>query len=214
MELEQNNTLNNDCSDRSTFGQKSYQYDYIVKSLNGEDNYPDEACNPWLHANAQFDNLQVNGTVAATNFQGTINVQSWKGFDVPHPSKDNYRLRHICLEGPEGAVYIRGRLKGNNVIELPQYWHNFVDMESITVQLTQIGYTQDLIVEPVQWGKYIKVRSGNGTTIDCYYTVFAERIDGEKLIVEYEGQTPADYPGDNTQYSLAGYHYDARGKGD
>ena len=41
-------------------------------------------------------------------FSGSsINVQGWKGFDIVHPSKKGHRLRHICLEGPEGGVYIR-----------------------------------------------------------------------------------------------------------
>ena len=36
------------------------------------------------------------------------------------------------------------------------------------------------------------------------------QIDGEPLIVEYEGETPIDYPGDNTAYSVAGHDYDVR----
>jgi len=43
------------------------------------------------------------------------------------------------------------------------------------------------------------IRSGNASAIDCYFLVHGERIDGEKLIVEYEGD---QYPGDNSQYSL------------
>ena len=35
-------------------------------------------------------------------------------------------------------------------------------------------------------------------------------IDGERLTPEYEGTTPQDYPGNNDQYSIAGYHYDRR----
>jgi len=29
--------------------------------------------------------------------------------------------------------------------------------------------------------------------------------------VEYEGETPADYPGDASLYSVAGYDYDIKG---
>lgn len=47
--------------------------------------------------------------------------------------------------------------------------------------------------------------------IDCYYHVFGTRADGERLIPEYEGSSPADYPGDNSQYSISGYHYDVKG---
>jgi len=37
--------------------------------------------------------------------------------------------------------------------------------------------------------------------------VKASRIDGEPLIVEYEGETPKDYPGDFSQFSISGYDY-------
>jgi hypothetical protein len=30
------------------------------------------------------------------------------------------------------------------------------------------------------------------------------------LIPEYPGETPADYPGNNDQYSIVGYHYDIK----
>ena len=77
--------------------------------------------------------VNVAGTVTATAFVGNINVQSWKGFDIKHPNKENHRLRHICAEGPEAGVYIRGRLKDSNTIQLPEYWNGLVDYDSITV---------------------------------------------------------------------------------
>lgn len=186
-------------------------FDYLHRTTTGDDDYPEDACPRYLQVNGKFDNLNVTSTVTAANFQGVINVQSWKGFDIQHPNKKNHRLRHICLEGPEAGVYFRGRLTNSNVIDIPEYWHNLVDVESITVQLTQIGYAQDLIVEKIEWGKKILIKSGNGSNIDCYYTVQASRIDGQQLIVEYEGSTPADYPGDSSQFSISGYDYGARG---
>ena len=182
-------------------------FDYIRRSSTGDSDYPVEACTPYLQVNGKFDALQVTGNVTASSFTGNINVQSWKGFDIKHPNKENHRLRHICLEGPEAGVYIRGRLTDSNTIKLPEYWKGLIDLESITVSLTQIGSSQDLIVEGIEWGKNIKVRSGNASKIDCYYTVQASRIDGEPLIVEYEGETPADYPGSKDQYSISGYDY-------
>ena len=74
-----------------------------------------------------------------------------------------------------------------------------INPETITVTLTQIGSSQDLIVDKIDWGSKIVIRSGNAANIDCYFLVHAERIDGEKLIVEYEGD---EYPGDDSQYSL------------
>ena len=32
------------------------------------------------------------------------------------------------------------------------------------------------------------------------------------LFHEYEGESPADYPGNNDEYSVSGYHYDKRGE--
>ena len=159
--------------------------------------------------------VNASGTItASTSFVGpTITslqagidaaqatASSKKAFDIPHPTKKGHRLRHICLEGPEAAVYVRGRLTNSDKIELPEYWSGLIDPETITVSLTQIGSSQDLIVEKIPWGKTIHIKSGNATAIDCYYYVQAERKDGEKLIVEYEGTSFDDYPGDNSQYT-------------
>lgn len=152
-------------------------------------------------------NVAATGTVTAPTFSGNINVQSWKGFDIKHPKKPNRRIRHICVEGPEAAIYIRGTLKGSNAIELPDYWDGLIDIESISVHLTPVGSYQELYVDKIEWGKKVIVKNNQGSSINCYYRVEAARIDGEPLIVEYDGETPADYPGDPTQYSISGHDY-------
>jgi len=213
-------TRNNNCADGPHFGQKSTRYDYIMKALTGDDDYPDDACTPWYHGNFQVDNIELNTSLTGSgsvNVQGSVTsnggahvLSAKKNFDIQHPTKPGWRLRHTCLEGPENAVFFRGRLTEKNVINLPEYWRNFVDPESITVTLTQIGSSQDLIIDSIEWGQRINIRSGSASKIDCYYLVHGTRIDGENLIVEYEGESPADYPGDNSQYSVAGYHYDTK----
>ena len=151
---------------------------------------------------------RIGGTTYA-DVQGTINTQGWKGFDIFHPSKKGYRLRHICVEGPEAAVYTRGKIKNDKEILLPDYWKDLVDVNSITVQLQPIGAHQDIIVK--RWdAEKVELQSKPGIPIHCFYHIFAERIDGEQLVVEYKGETPDEYPGDNSQYSIAGYHYDTR----
>ena len=192
-------------------GSKKTNSQYIAYAGTDDTDYPDDACGRLVHGNAQIDDLTVNGTCTATTFSGTINQQAWKGFDIKHPNKEGQRLRHICLEGPEAGVYVRGKLSGTNVIDLPDYWVGLIDPESITVSLTQIGSSQDLIVDKIEWGRKVYIRSGNASTINCFYTIQASRIDGEPLIVEYEGETPADYPGGSRQFSISGYDYDARG---
>ena len=206
-----------DCSEKAGgWGSKSTRFDYIWKGDIDESKYPEDACPPRYHGNAQIDNLQVNTNLTSpaasiTNITGNINVQSWKGFDIKHPNKEGQRLRHICLEGPEAGVYVRGKLTDNNVIDLPDYWRGLIDPESITVSLTQIGSSQDLIVDKIEWGNKVHIKSGNASAINCFYTIHASRIDGEPLIVEYEGETPAEYPGSPRQFSISGYDYDARG---
>ena len=132
-----------------------------------------------------------------------------KPFDIKHPSKEGYRLRYACIEGPEVGVYCRGRVKNERVIRLPAYWKDLVRVDSITVQLQPIGAHQDIIIK--RWDEeYVYLQAQGGLPINCFYHVFGERIDGEKLIVEYEGDTPDKYPGDQSQYSISGYHYDRR----
>jgi hypothetical protein len=206
-----------DCTKKpGGWGVPMVDYEYIWFSNKGEDDYPEEACLPYYHKSAQIDGLQINSpgitgsgdiiisgeVVASEVTAGGITLTSRKPFDIPHPTKEGYRLRHVCLEGPESGVYFRGRLTGKTVIELPEYWRGLVDPETITVNLTQIGSSQDLIVEKIEWGKKIIIKSGSGTTIDCYYIIHAERSDDEKLIVEYEGTSIDDYPGDNSIYSI------------
>ena len=151
--------------------------------------------------------LTVSGTTYAS-VQGTINVQGWKGFDIKHPTKENHRLRYVCLEGPEGGVYYRGILKDSEFIELPDYWKDLVDTKTITVHLTPIGTYQYLYYTVAK--NRIIVKNHSNLPTHCSYIIYGERKDGERLIPEYEGNSPKDYPGKNDQYSIAGYHYDRR----
>ena len=138
----------------------------------------------------------------AANFRAKAAIwDSKKGFDIPHPTKQNHRLRYICLEGPTADVHIRGKSK-SNTIELPDYWTGLVDVESITVSLTPIGSYQQLFVETIDLKNGIVIGNNSGDQFNYQYTVFAERIDGEKNIPEYEGLTPDDYPGDNREYNI------------
>ena len=159
------------------------------------------------------NNLDVSqnatiGGITRSTFRGSINVQGWKGFDIKHPTKENHRLRYVCLEGPEGGVYHRGILKDSEFIELPDYWKDLVDTKTITVHLTPIGTYQYLYYTVAK--NRIIVKNHSNLPTHCSYIVYGERKDGERLIPEYEGNSPEDYPGKNDQYSIAGYHYDRR----
>ena len=112
-----------------------------------------------------------------------------KSFDIEHPTKGKgWRLRYVCLEGPEAAVYYRGRLTGSNTIELPSYWKDLVHEDSITVSIQPIGCTQKIIVMEFDNEKIIL--SGN---TDCFFHVYGERKDVNPLLTEYEGNWRYDY---------------------
>ena len=168
----------------------------------------------------QDGDITATGTVKAATLIGAHTSGSISGgvggksagakaFDIPHPSKEGHRLRHICLEGPETAVYHRGRLKESNVINLPDYWKDLVHEDSITVQLQPIGSNQNLVIQEFN-NEFIVIAEDltntdlitDLSTIDCFYHVYGERKDVERLIVEYQGTSTNDYPGDNSIYSI------------
>ena len=119
-----------------------------------------------------------------------------KPFDIKHPSKEGWRLRYACIEGPEVGVYHRGRVRGEKIIKLPDYWKDLVDVESISVQLQPIGAHQDIIVK--RWDdEFIYLQAQGGMPVNCFYHVYAARKDVNPLYVEYQGDSWKDYPDPN-----------------
>jgi hypothetical protein len=140
---------------------------------------PDNWATSWAGRNEMVYNtsgdLSVPGALSATT----------KSFDIEHPTKEGMRLRYGSLEGPENGVYVRGRLKDNNTIELPDYWTGLIHEDTITVNLTAIGRSQDIWVEDIADNKVIV----GGENINCFYTVYAERKDVERFKVEYKDES-------------------------
>ena len=120
-------------------------------------------------------NVFINGTMYAVA----------KSFLIDHPSKPGKKLQYGSLEGPENGVYVRGKLKDSNVIELPDYWKDLVDESTITVDLTPYKTYQELYVSSISHNR-IKILNHTNTPIDRFYTVWAERKDVEKLKVEHD----------------------------
>ena len=120
-------------------------------------------------------NLTVTNKLEATT----------KSFVIDHPTKwkEGMKLRYACLEGPENGVYVRGALEDNDTIELPEYWVNLVDADSITVNLTPIGSSNGHYVKSIK-NNVITVGSRSGN-INCHYIVYGERKDVSKLVIEY-----------------------------
>ena len=125
-----------------------------------------------------------------------------KKFDIPHPTKEGWRLRYVCAEGPRADVEIKGTLKNNNIIKLPDYWRGLVHTEEIFVILTAIGSHQKLFYNISECGTEVIVSNDSGNQIHCDYIIIAERKDAERNIDEYEGETIHDYPGSPHGYQF------------
>ena len=203
-----------DCGDYPTWGTPSEGYHYIFKGNAKESDYPDEACTPWYHKTAQIDSLQVNtsvigdgevnvgGDVKSNDGAHVLSAKKNLPFDMPHPNKKGWRLRHVCIEGPEIAVYCRGKIPADGIINLPSFWDGLVNPEDMSISLTPFGTWQELFVQEIKWGRQVVVRNNSGGPINGDYYIVARRLDDD-LIVEYEGESHDDYPGGNEGYTFS-----------
>jgi len=124
-------------------------------------------------------------TATGVDITGQLSATT-KSFLIDHPTKPGKKLRHGSLEGPENGVYIRGK-SDSNIIELPEYWTELIDEDSITVQLTPIGKHQHIYVESIK-NNVIHIQSDearkNTNNLEYYYLILAERKDVDKLVIE------------------------------
>lgn len=138
----------------------------------------EDSVNCHVDFNYTGNTTQLGDSVVSGSFSATT-----KSFDIAHPTKEGYRITYGCLEGPEHAVYHRGKTK-SDIIELPEYWLGLVDIETTTVQLTPKGEYTPHWVESVE-GNQIRIKSESGK-IDCYFLVHGERRDVPKILVVYK----------------------------
>ena len=146
-------------------------------------------------------NVQAQGEVMSNCGRHVLSLKKDLPFDMPHPNKKGWRLRHVCIEGPEIVVYCRGKVPPDGVINLPTFWEGLVNTDDMSISLTPIGCWQELFVKETRWGKQVVVANNAGGPINADYYIVARRLDDD-LIVEYEGESHEDYPGGNEGYSF------------
>jgi hypothetical protein len=117
--------------------------------------------------------LQVGGSIVGTS----------KNFIIDHPTKEGKKLLHACIEGPEAAVYFRGK-STSNIIEMPDYWIGLVDIDTMTVDITAIGPNQDIYVESIADNGEITIAANTEEPLNYFYVVYGERKDIGKLDIE------------------------------
>jgi hypothetical protein len=121
--------------------------------------------------------------VAGNAYVGGALVATTKSFAIQHPDKLDKILFHGCLEGPEHAVYTRGRCTTDTIV-LPDYWKNLVDSDSITVHLTPVNQCNTAKVVAVT-ESYIVIQGQ--PIVDCFYIIHATRRDVPCLEIEVDG---------------------------
>ena len=209
-----------DCTEPIIVGQPGYRFDWVPKVHNEDINFDVDLeailkpeCIPWYYYNMgvgnlwAIENIQANLNIFALGeviSNGGAHVLSSKKnlpFDMPHPNKKGWRLRHVCIEGPEIAVYCRGKVPSDGIINLPKFWDGLINPEDMTINITPIGHWQELFVKEIRWGKQVVIQNNAGSAINANYHIIARRLDDD-LIVEYEGENYTDYPDGNEGYAF------------
>jgi hypothetical protein len=127
----------------------------------------------------------LQGQIPGSTVNVDVITATVKNFVIDHPSEEKagYKLRHSSLEGPEIGVYFRGK-STESIIDLPDYWKDLVDEDTITVNLTSFGSPCQHYIEDIRDNQVI-VGCACGTP-NYHFTVYGERKDVEKLVVEYK----------------------------
>jgi hypothetical protein len=124
--------------------------------------------------------LDITGSLVVTGSSTVIGPfqATTKSFKIDHQRLAGKSLIYGVLEGPEHAVYARGRihigLTGTAIITLPEEWEWLVDADSITVQLTSIGTPHIAYVKEID-NNQVMVHAD--TPMDCFYLIHATRKD-------------------------------------
>ena len=164
-----------------TVGTQKFEASEFIGTFSGDFDAGTEAALDARYVNVDGDSMTGNLTIA-----GVLSATS-KSFVIDHPTKPGLKLRYGSLEGPENGVYVRGQLVGGTEIVLPDYWTGLVDAATMTVNLTANGKFQPLYVVSTAIDKVVVAADGIAAAdINCFYTIFAERKDVAKLVVEYQ----------------------------
>jgi len=153
----------------------------LIWSLSGTSGYLFDVYEDRIESSVPI-NSSGTTTFTAINVVGEL-VAGSKSFDIEHPSKEGYRIRYGSLEGPEHAIYHRGKATGS-IVYFPCHWEKLVDFNTITIHFTSNGKNADYWVKEVT-NEYFQIGASTDE-IDCFYIVHAERIDVPKITVIYK----------------------------
>lgn len=109
-----------------------------------------------------------------------------KNFAVDHPSRAGAKIVYTSLEGPEAALYYRGRVRlanGRGMIELPEHFTVLANADTMTVQLTPGSLnSKGLAFSAMREGRIEIGELDHGTgSYDVHFVVHAVRKGYEDI---------------------------------
>lgn len=135
-----------------------------------------------------FVNASGQGVVAADT----------KSFVEPHPLDPSLDIVYACIEGPEAAMYVRGKgqlVNGHAVIELPEHFQLMMVPETLTVQLTPGSRLSRGLAYEIHDGK-IEVFELNGGTgsyeFSWVVTSVRKGYEDWQVIRRWDAELPSD----------------------
>lgn len=162
-------------------------------SVNGKGSFNgDLSVNGGVSANGDSS---INGNCTITgNLTVDQDILVWgsKSFVAAHPLDDAKYVAHVCLEGPEAAVFYRGEgqlKKGVASIRLPSYFEGLTRPEGRTVQVTPLCTETDPIValaatRIVDGCFHVRAIGAENPTQRFYWEVKAVRADVATFVAE------------------------------
>ena len=71
-------------------------------------------------------------------------------------------------------MFLHGRSK-YKIIDLPEKWHELVDLDSIVVHITPVGRHQKLFVEKIRDNSVYISSEKIGERLDYFYNIYGEK---------------------------------------
>jgi hypothetical protein len=133
---------------------------------------------------AVFAVAPSTGTTPVAMIDGLGNLRAnTKSFDIPHPTKEGYRLVYGVLEGPEHGVYHRGSGFGVESvrIELPEYW-SALAFQDYTVMVTPTS----------PYNVYVSSKDETGFVVSRFGLVDSNEFSFDFFVVGNRQDAPLD----------------------
>ena len=133
-----------------------------------------------------FVNISCTGNMTST---GAFNATGSKNFDIKHPFKEGYRLRHRCMEGPLAYLFYHFQYDckvGYNEFAMPDYF----DVMNTDV----LVYVSPYEHFGCAWGKTDKNKLIIKCSIDGTYNIQVIGTRNDKVIQDEHSKFGVEYP--------------------